>query len=302
MGDALFLPMWPTLKLPNLSLKTTMKRQYLSALVLTCSMGLVGCSAGTNTPETSSAQADIASAQGIDYTIYDEVLDTYVDDSGWVNYVELQQSRQPLDTFNDGIAAVDDATLSGWSEAEQIAYWINAYNSLTLKSIIDQTPIKPSIKDITGVWRLRKHPINQSEKTLNEIEHDVLRVDFDEPRLHAAIVCAAISCPPLRNEAFTGEELDAQLDEQVMQWLARPDGLKIDKEAGEVKVSKIFSWFGGDWIPSYGVDSGFTGSEEERAVLNFISNYVSEADRAYLEAGDYQVSYFDYDWSLNDQQ
>ncbi|NEZ55779.1 DUF547 domain-containing protein [Adonisia turfae] len=280
-----------------------MKRKHLSALFLTCSIGLVGCStsAVTTTADPSSAQVEIASAQGVDYTLYDDVLSTYVDDSGWVNYADLQQSRQALDTFNNGLATVDDATLSSWSEEEQIAFWINAYNSLTLKSIVDQTPLKPSIKDITGVWRLRKHPINEKEKTLNNIEHDVLRVDFDEPRLHAAIVCAAISCPPLRNEAFTGENLDAQLDEQVEQWLARPDGLKIDKAAGEVKVSKIFSWFGGDWIPSYGVDSGFTGSKEERAVLNFISQYVSDEDRAYLEAGDYQVSYFDYDWTLNNQ-
>ena len=247
-------------------LKIVMKRQYLSALLLACSVGLVGCStnAVTTTSDPSSAPVEIASAQGIDYTIYDQVLGTYVDDAGWVNYADLQQSRQTLDTFNNGIATVDDATLSGWSEAEQIAFWINAYNSLTLKSIVDQTPLKPSIKDITGVWRLRKHPINQKQKTLNEIEHDVLRVDFDEPRLHAAIVCAAISCPPLRNEAFTGENLDAQLDDQVLEWLARPDGLKIDQEAGEVKISKIFSWFGGDWIPSYGVDAGFTGSKEER--------------------------------------
>ncbi len=281
-----------------------MKRKYLSAFFLACSIGLVGCStsAVSTTADPSSADVEIASAQRIDYTIYDDVLSTYVDDEGWVNYVDLQQSRQALDAFNNGLATVDDTTLGGWSEEEQIAFWINAYNSLTLKSIIDQTPLKPSIKDITGVWRLRKHPINQTEKTLNEIEHDVLRVDFDEPRLHAAIVCAAISCPPLRNEAFTGENLDAQLDEQVVQWLARPDGLKIDKEAGEVKVSKIFSWFGGDWISSYGVDSGFTGSKEERAVLNFISNYVSEEDQAYLKAGDYKVSYFDYDWSLNNQQ
>ncbi|MEM9809534.1 MAG: DUF547 domain-containing protein [Cyanobacteria bacterium P01_D01_bin.56] len=279
-----------------------MKRKYLSALFLACSIGLVGCSTNAVTTTADSSEVSIASAQGIDYTIYDDVLSTYVDDEGWVDYENLQQSRQTLDTFNNGIATVDDATLSGWSEEEQIAFWINAYNSLTLKSIVDQTPIKPSIKDITGVWRLRKHPINQKEKTLNEIEHDVLRVDFDEPRLHAAIVCAAISCPPLRNEAFTGEQLDAQLDEQVVQWLARPDGLKIDKEAGEVEVSKIFSWFGGDWVPSYGVDSGFTGSKEERAVLNFISNYVSEEDSAYLEAGDYKLSYFDYDWTLNDQQ
>ncbi|MBT9311127.1 DUF547 domain-containing protein [Leptothoe kymatousa] len=279
-----------------------MQHKYLSALILAFSVGLVGCSTGPDTTaNTPSAQVEIASAQGIDYTIYDDVLSTYVNDEGWVNYVDLQQSREVLDTFNKGLATVDEATVSGWSEAEQIAYWINAYNSLTLKSIVDQTPLKSSIKDITGVWRLRKHPIRQTEKTLNEIEHDVLRVDFDEPRLHAAIVCAAISCPPLRNQAFTGAQLDEQLDEQVTQWLARPDGLKIDQEGGEVKLSKIFSWFGGDWIPSYGVDSGFTGSKEERAVLNFISNYVSAEERAYLEAGEYKVSYFDYDWSLNKQ-
>lgn len=279
-----------------------MQHKYLSALILAFSVGLVGCSTGPDTTANApSAQVEIASAQGIDYTIYDDVLSTYVNDEGWVNYVDLQQSREVLDTFNKGLATVDEATVSGWSEAEQIAYWINAYNSLTLKSIVDQTPLKSSIKDITGVWRLRKHPIRQTEKTLNEIEHDVLRVDFDEPRLHAAIVCAAISCPPLRNQAFTGAQLDEQLDEQVTQWLARPDGLKIDQEAGEVKLSKIFSWFGGDWIPSYGVDSGFTGSKEERAVLNFISNYVSAEERAYLEAGEYKVSYFDYDWSLNKQ-
>ncbi|MGD1951828.1 MAG: DUF547 domain-containing protein [Leptolyngbyaceae cyanobacterium] len=279
-----------------------MNRKYLSAILLTCSIGLVGCAtSAVTTASDPSAQVEIASAQGVDYTLYDEVLSVYVDDSGWVDYANLQQSRQELDTFNNGLATIDDATVSDWSETEQIAFWINAYNSLTLKSIIDQTPIKPSIKDITGVWRLRKHPINETEKTLNNIEHDVLRVDFDEPRLHAAIVCAAISCPPLRTEAFTGDNLDAQLDEQVVQWLARPDGLNIDQGAGEVKISKIFSWFGVDWIPSYGVDSGFTGSEEERAVLNFISNYVSEEDRAYLEAGEYKLSYFDYDWALNDQ-
>lgn len=278
-----------------------MKRTYLSAFFLACSIGLVGCSTDTAPSNTSSAEVSIVSDQGLDYQGYDALLSTYVDDEGWVNYTDLQQSREALDSFNDALVTVDDATLSGWSEEEQIAFWINAYNSLTLKSIIDQTPLKASIKDITGVWRLRKHPINQKQKTLNEIEHDVLRVDFDEPRLHAAIVCAAISCPPLRNESFTGENLDAQLDEQVVQWLARPDGLKIDKEAGEVKVSKIFDWFGGDWIPSYGVDSGFTGSKEEQAVLNFISQYVSEEDQAYLEAGDYKVSYFNYDWSLNKQ-
>lgn len=284
--------------------KIIVKHQYLSAFFLACSIGLISCSTGptATVTDTASGQTQIAVTNtGLDYTLYNDVLSTYVDDSGRVDYVGLQQSRQPLDTFNDGLAVIDETTYNSWSEADQIAYWVNAYNSLTLKSIVDQTPLKASIKDITGVWRLRKHPIRSEKKTLDNIEHDTLRADFNEPRIHAALVCAAISCPPLRTEVFTGDNLDAQLDDQVVQWLAQTDGLKIDQAAGEVRLSKIFSWFGDDWIPTYGVETGFTGSKAERAVLNFVSNYVSDDDRAYLEAGDYKVSYFDYDWSLNKQ-
>ncbi|MEL6247298.1 MAG: DUF547 domain-containing protein [Cyanobacteria bacterium J06648_16] len=273
-----------------------------SALVLSFSIGLVSCTTTATTRVTEPAPVSAsAPAANLDYTPYATVLETYVDADGSVNYSALQQSREALDTFNTQLAAVDEATYASWSEAEQIAYWTNAYNSLTLKSIVDQDPLKDSIKDITGVWRLRKHPILGQEKTLDNIEHQTLRANFNEPRVHAALVCAAISCPPLRQEPFTGTELDAQLDDQVVQWLARPDGLSIDKAAGEVRVSKIFQWFGEDWIPTYGVEEGFTGNDAERAVLNFISGYVSEEDQAYLETGDYKISYFDYDWSLNRQ-
>ncbi|MEA5462828.1 DUF547 domain-containing protein [Leptothoe sp. PORK10 BA2] len=282
-----------------------MKRHYFSAFFLACSIGLVGCSTGTVTPQPAPPASEAALSEPpdkvVNYAIYDDVLKTYVDASGLVDYSGLQASRQMLDTFNNGLATVDDATSKSWSETDQIAYWVNAYNSLTLKSIVDQTPLKASIKDIVGVWRLNKHRINGQEKTLDNIEHDILRANFNEPRIHSALVCAAISCPPLRSEVFTGKDLDAQLDDQVTQWLARPDGLRIDQEAGEVQISMIFSWFGDDWIPTYGVEDGFTGSNAEKAVLNFISNYVSEDDRAYLAAGNYSLSYFDYDWSLNKQ-
>ncbi|MEO0539353.1 MAG: DUF547 domain-containing protein [Cyanobacteria bacterium P01_A01_bin.105] len=276
---------------------------HLSALLLAATVGLVGCSTAAtvaNAP-AQTAQADVATEALPAYETYAQVVATYVSENGLVDYSALQASRQGLDDFNDSLDAVDDATYASWSEADQIAYWVNAYNSLTLKSIIDEDPIKASIKNIRGVWRIRKHPILGQEKTLDNIEHQTLRANFDEPRIHAALVCAAISCPPLRTEPFTGEDLDAQLDDQVEQWLAKPDGLAIDQAAGEVRLSKIFDWFGQDWIPSYGVESGFAGSEAERAVLNFISNYVSEEERAYLVAGDYTVSYFGYDWSLNDQ-
>ncbi|MGB3570945.1 MAG: DUF547 domain-containing protein, partial [Phormidesmis sp.] len=176
-----------------------------------------------------------------------------------------------------------------------------AYNSLTLKAIIDESPIKASIKDIAGVWRFNRHGLLQGEQTLNNIEHDILRANFTEPRIHAALVCAAISCPYLRQEAFTGDQLDAQLDDQVRIFLSRSEVLEIDREKGEVKLSSIFDWFKEDWAAGFSTSEGFTGSDNERAVLNFISGYVDEADRDYLKAGDYSIRYSDYDWSLNRQ-
>ncbi|MGK7909730.1 MAG: DUF547 domain-containing protein [Synechococcus sp.] len=233
--------------------------------------------------------------------LYAEVLATYVDERGLVDYEGLQANREPLDTYLADLAALDEATYNSWSEDEQIAYWVNAYNAITLMSIIDQDPIKPSIKDILGVWRVRRHAVYGGEKTLDGIEHGILRKFYDEPRVHAALVCAALSCPLLRAEPYVGELLDAQLDEQVEQWLAKSDGFRIDREGNTVYLSKIFDWFTSDWEPSYGVEEGFTGNSAQKAVLNFVSQYADEGDIDYLKAGDYEVKFFDYDWSLNVQ-
>lgn len=268
--------------------------------------GLAGCQVNTaaSSPNAvaTAAQADAATPVTLATADYEELLTTYVDDRAMVDYEALQQNREGLDRYNATLASVPPSQFESWSEAEQIAFLVNAYNSLTLVSIIDEEPIKPSIRDIRGVWRGRKHGIASETKTLDEIEHETLRVDYNEPRIHAALVCAAVSCPPLRKEPYNAEQLDAQLEEQVNIWLASPEiGLRIDREDNRVYISSIFKWFGEDWVPDYGTDSGFAGNENERAVLNFITNYVSPEDKAYLEAGDYSVRYLDYDWALNRQ-
>lgn len=278
-----------------------MKKLVLSVSLISVLLG--SCSVNTSTTQTEgvalavSGEADINQA----YETYTDVLQTYVDGTGMVDYAALQQNRQPLDEVNNTIAVIDDETFNSWTEAEQIAFWVNAYNSITLASIVNQDPIKDSIKDIPGVWRFTKHDVKGESLTLDNVEHQNLRANYNEPRIHAALVCAAVSCPPLRLEPFVGESLDAQLDDQVEKFLAKTDGLRIDKTEGVVYISKIFDWFGKDWIPTYGTDEGFAGSEAERAVLNFISNYVSDEDKAYLMEGNYRVTYFNYDWALNVQ-
>ncbi|MGK7874986.1 MAG: DUF547 domain-containing protein [Xenococcaceae cyanobacterium] len=243
----------------------------------------------------------VTSTKPFSYEEYAAVLETYVNDNGLVDYQGLQANRGQLDAFNAAVAAVTPSTYSSWSEKEQIAFWMNAYNALTLQSIIDQNPLKKSIRDIPGVWNRRKFNIAGESKTLDNIEHDTLRKDFNEPRLHVVLVCAAMSCPPLRNEPYRAEQLDAQLDDQVRKFIASPHGFRIDRKEGRVYLSSIFKWYGQDWKQSYGIEGKFTGNAKQRAVLNFLSNYLSPEDREYLARGGYKISYLDYDWSLNKQ-
>ncbi|MEL6556289.1 MAG: DUF547 domain-containing protein, partial [Cyanobacteria bacterium J06621_11] len=268
-------------------------------------ISLSGCflvaSSRADTEDLVAQAGTITAADAVNTAALATVLETYVDDKGLVDYEGLQANRQDLDAYNASIQLTSQASFDSWSEAEQIAFLINAYNSLTLKSIVDESPIKDSIKDITGVWRFKKHGILGDEQTLNNIEHDILRKNYNEPRIHAALVCAAMSCPYLRQEPFIGEDLDAQLDDQVRIFLGQPDVLVIDREQGEVRLSSIFDWFTSDWAASFTPDEGFNGSNDERAVLNFISAYVDEGDSEYLKTGDYRVRYSDYDWSLNRQ-
>ena len=246
-------------------------------------------------------QESIAQTESFNYQDYALVLANYVNDRGLVDYSALQANRQSLDRFNQSLAEVDANTYQSWSESEQLAFLINAYNSLTLQSIIDREPLEKSIRDIPGVWKIRKFQVAGSSKTLDNIEHDTIRKDFNEPRIHVALVCAAMSCPPLRNEPYLPEKLDEQLDEQVNKFINSPKGFKLDRHKNKVYLSSIFKWYGKDWIDSYNIKDKFAGSRKEKAVLNFLSNYLSPEERQYLEEGRYKVMYLDYDWSLNKQ-
>lgn len=282
-----------------------MKRRL--SLILLPSLLLMGCTIPVlenqlQQPASSQVVSDIKAGKPFSYEDYATTLAEHVDEEGLVDYEALQQDREALDRFNATLAAVPADIYEGWSESEKIAFLVNAYNSFTLQAIIDQKPIKSSIRNITGVWEITKYEIAGDKKTLNNIEHDVLRKDFNEPRIHAALVCAAMSCPILRTEPYTGEKLDAQLEDQVKIWLADPEtGFKIDRENNQVFLSKIFDWFGEDWEASYAAEDKFSGNDKERAVLNFISNYVGPEDKSYLEKGDYEVKYLNYDWGLNKQ-
>ena len=137
--------------------------------------------------------------------------------------------------------------------------------------------------------------------TLDHIEHGILRKRYDEPRIHAALVCAAVSCPPLRQEPYTGGQLDRQLDDQTRLWLASPQGLVIDRATNTVAISAIFQWFGEDWKRRYATDHSFGRHGKQREVLNFISSYAPASEKEFLRKGDYNLVTLNYNWLLNSQ-
>lgn len=283
-----------------------MKTLPALCLCLSISFALNACSslqtsAGSIASPSPTSNQPVVAAVPFSDAAYAHILDRYVNSNGLVDYQGLQANAESLKAFNESLGTVAPKTYASWSDAEKIAFLINAYNAFTLESIIDQNPLKDSIRDIPGVWKIRRFNIAGQSKTLDDIEHQMLRQQFNEPRIHAALNCTAISCPPLRIEPYTAEELDQQLEDQVKRWLSTPQGLQIDRSQNRVAISAIFDWFGDDWIPQYGVETGFTGNEKQRATLNFISQYVSPSDREYLRQGNYQLSYLEYDWTLNRQ-
>lgn len=253
-----------------------------------------------------------AASPEFSHALYDQILKEYIDD-GQVDYARLKGNREGLDRYVTLLAELEPHLYETWNEPAKIAFWINAYNAITLKVILDHYPIErssspaslvfpaSSIRQIPGVWDRITHPVMGRLMTLDRIEHEVLRKRFKEPRIHMALVCAAKGCPPLRSEAYTGKRLHEQLDGQTGRFLADPMKFRIDRAQGIVRLSSIFEWFGQDFLNAYGLPEGFPGhSETERAVLAFISRHLSPEDRDFLRQGNYRLATLDYDWTLND--
>ena len=272
----------------------------LATVMLLSSCGVVANQKAPTSQNVANQTTEASKSQPFSYQDYAEVLSTYVNENGEVNYAQLKENRAALDRFNQSLGRVTRATYESWTESEQIAFWVNAYNSFTLQAIIDKYPVK-SIKNIPGVWKFLKFEILGESMTLDGIEHKVLRKEFNEPRIHMALVCAAVSCPYLRQEPYEGDKLEAQLEENTIQFLSLDSNFKINPEDNKVELSAIFKWFKEDWVATYGTEEKFTKfNSKEGSVLNFITNYVEGEELTKLE-GAQKISYFDYDWSLNKQ-
>tara|TARA_R110002096_G_scaffold87663_8_gene201050 strand:+ start:2862 stop:3584 length:723 start_codon:yes stop_codon:yes gene_type:complete len=224
-------------------------------------------------------------AGAFDHSQVNEIFKTYVNDDGLVNYSDLKANRSELDSYLKKTGAVTRSSFDGWNQSEQLAFLINVYNAETLQFIIDNYPTS-SIKKLGGListpWDKKNVDLFGEVTTLNHLEHRIVRKEFDEPRIHFALVCAAVGCPPLRNEAFTAENLEAQLDDQAKTFLSQSEKNRV--EGDTLYLSTIFQWYGGDFTKDG----------------NSIDVYVD----AYMDgdASGKKIKHTDYDWNLNDQK
>ena len=251
------------------------------------------------------------------YGTYNSLLNRYVENAQ-VNYGGFIDSRAEFETFLRALGSVDENDFESWTEKERLAFWINAYNAFTIKAIIDHYPIKRSfslvgifyapsnsILQIKGVWTKLQFRAVGRMVTLDEIEHQILRKEFNEPRIHMAINCASISCPDLSDEAYVPKRLEEQLAEASSNFVNNPDkGVYVDEQSGKVKFSKIFKWFGDDFINNYGSKKLFNSySLKQNAVLNFTTDYLeSQQTKEYLMNNRLKIGYLGYDWHLNQQK
>ncbi|WP_416878787.1 DUF547 domain-containing protein [Litorimonas sp.] len=249
--------------------------------------------AETETSETSSMteEGDPAEAQQASSAsssemkqAYNEFLQSYVIPSNGVNLVAYadvtEADAAALQGYIENLANTD---ISTFSEDEKMAYWFNLYNAVTLDLILDNYPID-SIKDIDDPWGQKLVNVRGATMSLDEIEHDTLRENYDEPRIHFAVNCASIGCPNLKQTAWEAETLETDLDQAARDYIASSRGIMINGD--DIQASSIFDWYEEDF-----------GADEEE-VLTYLSQFATgEKKSAMQNAND--ISDYEYDWSLN---
>lgn len=219
-----------------------------------------------------------------------------------VDYAGFAKDRAALKAVLDGYSKVSKADFDKWPKPQQQAFLINAYNAFTVELILTKYPDLKSIRDlgsfVSKPWSKKFFTLFGQESYLDQIEHEMLRKEgvYDDPRVHVAVVCASIGCPMLRNEAFTADRLDAQLDDGMKRFLSDNTRNRYNPATKKLEISKIFDWYGKDF------EKGHKGFSSVKATMAKYADQLAQApaDRALVREQKADIAFLDYDWSLND--
>ena len=241
------------------------------------------------------------------YKAWDELLKKHVKyvqngNASRVDYAGFARERAQLKSVLDEFQKVMRAEFDAWSKPQQQAFLINAYNAFTIELILTKYPDLKSIRDLGGFlskpWAKRFFTLFGQESYLDFIEHEMLRKEgvYDDPRVHAAVVCASIGCPMLRNDAFTAANLEASLEDGMKRFVSDRTRNRYDPQARRVEISKIFDWYGKDF------EKGHKGFTSVKATMARYADSLADKpeDRALVREQKADISFLDYDWSLND--
>lgn len=239
---------------------------------------------------------------------FDTILDNYVRD-GFVYYHALKVERARFDGY---VASLADVNVEQLSREAQIAFWINAYNALTLKTVIDHYPIAgrskdypaKSIRQIPGAFERLTHRVGRSTLTLDQIEQNML-AKYNDPRVYLALGRGAVGGGRLRSEAYTPDQLESQLKEVAGECANRSECVQLDRTNNKLMASPIFSWREKDFVATYGDKApGVLANRAplERAIVAFVGPKLLTIEKEYLEknANTFQLAYQPFDWTLND--
>jgi len=226
---------------------------------------------------------------GVDHAAFDAVLRKHVTEQNLVRYADLKRDQAGLDAYLAQLATVD---LDKLDRDERLATLLNAYNAFTLKLVAERYPIKSLKNDVPEAerWKAVRWNLGGRTVSLDQIEHEMIRPVFNEPRVHFALVCAAIDCPPLRREAYVGAKLEQQLADQMRQTHAggRTKFATYDPSANTLRLSSLYKWFAKDF------------QVQAPDVVAFVSRHVAPLAEALKQGRKPAVTFADYDWTLND--
>jgi hypothetical protein len=219
-----------------------------------------------------------------------------------VDYAGLMKDRAQLKAVLDDDQKVTKAEFDGWQKPQQQAFLINAYNAFTVEKILTRYPDIKSIRDFGSVfgnpWKDKFFTLFGQPAYLDMIEHEILRKEgsYDDPRVHVAVVCASIGCPMLRNEAFTAANLEASLDDAMKRFLSDRTRNRYNAQSKKLEVSKIFDWYGKDF------EKGHKGFTSVKATMAKYADVLADSaeDRNAVKSLAADISFLEYDWSLND--
>ena len=232
----------------------------------------------------------VNAAQNLDYTMYDSMLKKYVSD-GTVDY--LKWKKNDLVTFEQYINSLAKVSLTNLNENEQKAFWINAYNALTIYAVLKHIPANGllakvfSVQMVLGFFDKITYSVAGETLTLNDIEKEKLRAAFHDPRVHFVLVCASRSCPKIQNASFMAEDLEERLDSAARNFIQDVSRNRLDQKNNVFYLSEIFRWYDSDFIAS------------AATVMDFIKKYTGKEASEYISTHTVKIQYLFYDWLVN---